>query len=214
MKRSLYKQISSSIKANSGRYIALAIIFIIGIAAGAFAIKGLSADQIEELDNYFNGFLQLSEKEEINSSELFFTSFFDNLKFVLVLWLAGITIIGIPFIYMFIGFRGFITGFSSGFFINSLGFKGTLFSMVSIIPGELIIAPCYIILAANGILFSMSIIKSRSIRGAFRKNIRTELTRYSLVTLLIGIASTAGVLINSYVSPVFLRILLPMLTST
>ncbi len=118
MKRNLYKQISSSIKSNSGRYIALAIIFVIGIAAGAFAIKGLSADQIEELDNYFHGFLQLSEKEEINSGQLFIMSFVDNLKFVLVLWLAGITVIGIPFIYMFIGFRGFITGFSSGFFIN------------------------------------------------------------------------------------------------
>ncbi len=86
--------------------------------------------------------------------------------------------------------------------------------MASILPGEMILAPCYIMLAANGILFSMSMIRSRSARDAFRKNIKAEFARYSMVTLLIGILSTSGVLINSYISPVFIRILLPMLTHT
>ena len=86
----------------------------------------------------------------------------DNMRQIAILWVLGVTIIGIPFIYILIGVRGFITGFTSGFIIEYLGLKGVLFSAMTILPKELIIIPCLIALGVNGINFSMGIIKNKS----------------------------------------------------
>lgn len=205
------KNLKAGIRGHSKRYIALGSVFALGIAGGTFAIKGLSASQFTELNNYINGFLQLAQNESFNNTELFAISLKENVKFIFLLWLSGITVIGIPFIYLLVSARGFVIGFSSGLFIKCLGVKGSLFAIASIFPSEFITVPCFIILAANGLFFSFNIIRSRSFKDTLHRNIKTELVRYSLLTVLLGFIVAAGCFIDSYVSPVFVRTILPAL---
>ena len=115
------------------------MVFVVGISAGAFTVNGLSTIQSEELNIYFQGFLQLLDYQTIDSNELFKISLMENMKIVGVLWILGVTIIGIPFIYVAIGIRGFITGFSSGFIIKALGLKGVLFTLLALLPKEILL---------------------------------------------------------------------------
>ena len=54
--------------------------FIIGVSAGAFTVNGLSTVQRDELTNYFHGFLQLLDNQNVESVELFSIAIKDNLK--------------------------------------------------------------------------------------------------------------------------------------
>ena len=125
--------IENHIKSNFGKYMLLMLFFIIGIGLGAFTINGLSSVQRNELTNYMQGFLGLIDAQTIDTASLFRISAIYNLKIILVLWLLGATVIGIPFIFAVVSIRGFITGFTAGFIIRLLGVKGLVFTAIIVL---------------------------------------------------------------------------------
>ena len=204
--------ISSHIAKNQSSYFFLLLAFILGVSAGAFTVNGLSTTQRDELSNYFQGFLQLLSNQSMDSSELLSATLLENLKLVAVIWVLGVTIIGIPFIFILMGIKGFITGFSSGFIISAIGMKGVLFTMFALMPKEIIIVPCLIALGVNGINFSLRIIKNRSSRTALKDGLKANLLSYCFVTLFFSCFIFAGVLLEAYITPVFIRMLAPVIT--
>lgn len=209
----MIKQLQSVIKehitTNKSSYFFLLMAFIIGVSAGAFTVNGLSIMQRDELSNYFQGFLQLFNNQNFKSSELFTIGMIENIKIVGLLWILGVTIIGLPFIYIIIGVRGFITGFTSGFVINALGMTGVLFSGVALLPREIIIIPCLIGIGVNGINFSMKITKSRSAQDNQKTGLKAAFMSYCFVTLFFCCIILAGIIFDAYVTPVLVRMIAP-----
>jgi len=199
------------IKNNMNRYFLLLLAFIVGVSAGAFTVNGLSSIQRDELSNYFQGFLQLLDGQNINNTELLKIVLLENLKIILALWTLGVMIIGIPFIFAIIGVRGFIAGFSSAFIIKSMGLKGMLFTLFTLFPKEIIVVPCLIALGVNGINFSLNIIKSRSLRHISKESLKSNFAAYCFVTLFFSCFIFLGILIDVYIIPVFIRIITPVI---
>lgn len=186
--------------------------FVLGVSAGAFTVNGLSTMQRDELSNYFQGFLQLLNNQNLESSELFSTALVENLKLVGILWILGVTIIGIPFIFIIMGVKGFITGFSSGFIINVLGLKGVLFTTFALLPKEIIIVPCLIAIGVNGINFSLHIAKNRSANDNLKNNLKASFISYCFVTAFFSSIILAGIILDAYITPVLVRIIAPVVT--
>lgn len=203
--------ITKHIANNRNSYFLLLVAFIIGISAGAFTVNGLSTIQKDELTNYFQGFLGLLKNQSVDSSELLSSALNENIKFIAVLWVLGVTIIGIPFIYILIGVKGFITGFSSGFIINMIGMKGVLFTLFALLPKEIILVPCFIALGVNGINFSLRIIRNRSSKNVLKDSLKSNLVSYCFVTAFFSVFVFAAVLMEAYVIPVFIRIIAPVI---
>ena len=189
--------IAEHIKNNLNLYFFLFLAFVAGISAGAFTVNGLSPVQKKELTNYLHGFFQLFENQKVDGNEILRISLMDNMRQIAILWVLGVTIIGIPFIYILIGVRGFITGFTSGFIIEYLGLKGVLFSAMTILPKELIIIPCLIALGVNGINFSMGIIKNKSNKDENKQFKR--IFAYCFVTLTFSTLIFFGIFVESYI---------------
>lgn len=209
MFKKLRNQISEHIAKNRNAYLFLMMAFILGVSAGAFTVNGLSTVQRDELSNYFQGFLQLLNNQSIESSELFSTSLMENLKLIGLLWILGVTIIGIPFIFVIMGIKGFIIGFSSGFIINALSLRGVLFTIFALLPKEIIIVPCLIAIGVNGINFSMQIAKNRTTHESLKNNLKTSLVSYCFVTAFYSCILVAGVMIDAYLTPVLVRMIAP-----
>ena len=197
---------------NRNTYIFLLMSFVIGVSAGAFTVNGLSSMQRDDLSNYFQGFLQLLDNQNLNSAELFSVALLENLKLIGILWVLGVTIIGIPFIYIILGVKGFITGFSSAYIIQALGAKGILFTIFALLPKEIIIVPCLIAIGVNGIKFSMQIARNRSDQDKLKSSIKASFVSYCLFTAFFSCIILAGVIIDAYVTPVLVRIISPVLT--
>lgn len=195
------------LKKNSNTYLFLFLAFVTGVSAGAFTVNGLSSIQKTELTNYFQGFLELFENQRVDSNEILQISLVDNIRFIGILWMLGVTIIGIPLIYFFVGVRGFITGFTSGFIIDLMGFKGVIFTLFSIVPKEIIIIPCIIALGVNGINFSLNIIRSRSDKRMNKESLKTSFLAYCLTTAVFACFIFVGILVEAYITPVCIRII-------
>ena len=188
-------------------YIALLMVLLAGISAGVFTVNGLSVSQKDELSNYFKGFLNLFTNQKIDNAELFTIAFIENFKIVVVLWLSGVAIIGIPIIFAIIMIKGFITGFSLGLILQAIGSKGVLFNLLALIPKELIITPCMLALGVIGINFSLSIIKAKSVKPFPAKSLRTDFLAYCVATLFFSGIIFVGVLVEAYVTPVAIRMM-------
>jgi len=202
--------ISEHIAKNRNGYIFLLLAFILGVSAGAFTVNGLSTMQRDELANYFQGFLQLLKNQNLESTELFSTSLLENLKLIGLLWILGVTIIGIPFIFIILGVKGFIIGFSSGFIINALSFKGVLFTIFALLPKEIIIVPCLIAIGVNGINFSMRIAKNKTTHENIKANLKASLVSYCFVTAFYSCILFGGLIIDAYLTPVLVRMIAPV----
>lgn len=213
MLNKLHEILGKHIKNNLRTYFFLFLTFLAGVSAGSFTVNGLSPLQKEELDNYFYGFLKLLDNQTVSSSELIKVSFVQNARIILVLWALGVMIIGIPFIYCIIGIRGFITGFGSGFILKTMGFKGLLFITFTLLPKELVVIPCLICLGVSGINFSLSIIKDRTAKHISRENLKSNFIAYCCVTLLLSSVILAGLTVESYITPIFIRIISPIIAT-
>lgn len=195
---------------NRNAFLFLLAAFILGVSAGAFTVNGLSTMQRDELTDYLQGFLQLFNNQNVKSSELFSIAFLDNMKLVGLIWILGVTIIGLPFIFIILGIRGFITGFSSGFIISAMGLKGALFTIFTLLPKEIIIIPCLIAIGVNGIKFSLSIAKNKSPELIQKTSMKSAFISYCLVTVFFSCIILAGIIFDSYMTPILMRIIAPV----
>ena len=184
-------------------YFIVIIFFIAGVSAGAFTVDALDLVQREELVSYFQGFFKVLDNQPVHSGAVFRQSLVNNMQFVLLIWLLGITVVGAVFILFLVGIKGFIIGFSVGFLAEEMGLKGLLFALVAILPQNFLIVPGIIVAGVLGIGFSVSLLKRRKAR--YRKSFSQELLIYTLNMVMVAIAVFIGTCIEGYITPVFMK---------
>ena len=93
--------------------VSIFIIIIFGLLFGSIYITILSnedkKDLLTNVNNYFNSFTKIDFSSKIN---IFKDSLIKNLVYFLFLWASGISIIGVPLIYIMIYYKSFLLGFS------------------------------------------------------------------------------------------------------
>lgn len=203
MKDIVYK----NIKDNFILYFLLVLILMVGISAGAITINVLRKEQSQSLISFLNSFFKVLSQEKIENFTLLKHSLVNNLQTIILIWILGITVIGLPIIIFIVALRGFIVGFTVGFLINELGFKGFVFSMLTILPQNIFAIPGIIALAALSINFSKKIVTSKTKPGA-KFIFLSEVTKYSISTSFLSLLIIVGSLVEAYVTPIFMKLLL------
>lgn len=204
MKNGFNDSITRNIKENIGIYFVVTLFFTIGIAAGAFTVKALSYTQKQDLVSYLNKFFQILSKQNIENGSIFLESIKMNFETIFFIWLLSITIIGVPITLIITAFRGFIVGFTIAFLIDGLGWKGIFFSLVAVIPQNIIYIPCLLIISALSISFSLGVIRKKFKKGMMG-NMKLGISSYTAALLIIFVIMSAGSLFEAYASPVLLK---------
>ncbi|ADL13217.1 stage II sporulation protein M [Acetohalobium arabaticum] len=181
----------------------LIIIFISGVTFGAIAVKMLSYAEKNQLVNYLANFFQnfkgkLVLQQEILAQE----AVFYNLKLILLVWILGISIVGMPIIPILVFLRGFILGFAVGFLVDELAVKGFLFAVVSIVPHNLFAIPSLIIAGTAGIAFALNLFKSRFKRMPI--NFAQYFFGYSTLMIILAVILVTAGLIESFLTPILM----------
>ncbi|SNX55388.1 stage II sporulation protein M [Thermoanaerobacterium sp. RBIITD] len=200
----LKDKISKHIRDNSILYIIIIMSFMIGIASGAFTINTINDIQKENMMKYINNFYDIFGHTNLNPIQVFKQSVLNSFETTFILWLLGATIIGIPFIFFVIGVRGFLLGFSIGFLISELRFKGIIFTIAAILPQNMLILISIFFIAVTCINFSLYILKNRrfSVSDLFSQFITYTLIIYTAFAVMI-----LGGVIESYITPSILYFL-------
>jgi len=197
-------QLQTYVKAHFSLYIFTIILFIMGLIFGSFIVHSLSTVQKEEMVTYLSHFFH-----DINTNQQITTPFalkqmlYEHIKYLALFWFLGLSIIGMPLIFLLIFMKGFVIGFTISFLISGLKWKGLLFSLVSIIPQNLIIVPVYLMAGVAGILFSMSLIRSRGRKKT--SNYHPSFLSYTgFIMILFAILFIAAGF-EAYISPLLMK---------
>lgn len=194
------------LRVNLVLYFFIILLFLIGVIFGALAVKTLGEEQKAELITYMKVFFQGLNKGENASLDMgVFVKqvVLNNIKTVALIWLLGLTVIGVPIILFIVFTRGFVIGFTIGFLVNEYVLRGIAFAIVSVIPHNVLLIPAIIIVAVSGVSFSLLIVRNRL--RPHRINLSYECMAYtSMAVLMLGVVIIGG-LVEGYITPVFMK---------
>lgn len=204
----LITAILEHIKDNKKSYLLVACILLIGIILGVLFVNNLQEEQSKEVQKYINEFIsQAKDGGKLDSGKLFQSSLRNNLILVIIMWFVGSTVIGIPIVLGIVWYRGFCLGYTVSILIAMLGTgKGTLFFVTAMLLQNLILIPCILALAVSGIKLYKSIIKDKR-----RENIKGEIIRHTLFSLIILMFLTFASLLETYLSANLFMLCVPYL---
>lgn len=205
----LQEEIREYLTKNRGTYYFIIALFVLGVLSGGLTVRGLEDSQHLILDSYFNYYIEgFTENPVQDQAEIFRQSLRINFQYIFLTWLLGIFLFGYPLICGLVFLRGFSVGFTVAFLVERASFKGVLFAMGSILPHNLILVPALIIIAVTG--FSFSWLRFKSYLEKCPASLREHIGPYTLMIFLVGLLIFLGVLIEAYISPVFVKLLIPM----
>lgn len=141
-------------------YVFLFVLFVIGIIFGASMVGSLSFIQKQDLlffvEQYFVSFTEQSRTISLNQ---LFSAFWTHGKYLTFMFLFGLSFVGLPIVWFILFAKGVVIGFTVGFLVNQLTWKGFFLSLTAIAPQNLFIIPAYLLIVASSMIFSVHVIK-------------------------------------------------------
>ena len=188
-KNGLFHHLQENIKV----YLLVFILFTAGIIAGSLSVYWLQAEQVEELNRVFFGFIDyLSGQKPLNQILILKQSLLQNGLFLFILWLCGILFFGFIFVLGAMFYRGFTIGFTVGFLARQKGFGGVMFAAAAVLPQNLLFVPAAAAAAVFALSFSW-LLFCRRFGGRQNFAYGESLLQYSFVFLVTGVFSWPAV---------------------
>lgn len=191
-------------------YSIILFFFIMGVATGTFTIKSIPEPQKKEVAQYMNSFLSSIVNQQVNTWLIFKESLLSNLQIVIIMTLMGMFIYTMPLIFILIGIRGFYIGFTVGFLISELGFKGVLLVILGILPQNIIILPCLLLCGAVTVNHAMNTFKSKRIKQSRYEKIK-YLTPFIFTMCRIFLFILLGIAIETAFVPFILKAIISII---
>ncbi|MFA5407389.1 MAG: stage II sporulation protein M, partial [Bacilli bacterium] len=185
-------------------YLFLLLIFIIGVVFGSIFITILNEQDKTTVINQIVSFFTQIKANKINYLEVLKNSITSNLIYVVVIWLLGISIIGIPII-IFINFlKGFMIGFSIAAIIAKYKLIGILGSFTYIFPHIILLVLIIIKVSYHALALSLNLLKAIIERKSI--NFNEIASHYCFSLLISSIIVVAASLIETFVSPYVMKL--------
>ena len=184
------KRTKNNIMKQKKLYLFLIGLVIVGIIVGIlvwFVIN--NEDKLLVTKNLNNFFECIKKGNAINYWGSLFNSLVTGLIYIVLIWLLGISIVGLPIILIIITIKSFIVGFSISSIIASYGFKGILGAFVYTFPHQIIFLLLLILLGFYASSFCFKLFKylflkqSINFKDAMRKYLKILLISLIIVLL-------------------------------
>lgn len=185
------------IEENIKSYMILIIVFFIGLILGVIYINNADETCINQVSTYINNFLSsIKENYQISTSTLLLSSIKNNIVVAVILWLLGLTVIGVPIIYLIIGYKGYCLGFTISAIIATLGTgKGLVFVVSTLLLQNVIYIICMLTLSISGLNLYKLIMADRR-----RENIKLQILKHTIFSLVILIILIGTSFVETYIS--------------
>ena len=208
-----YTKIVNAIKVhiynNIKQYLIISLLFLIGVVAAVIFINNSEKTQINsELEDNIITFIEsLKTEYEIDKGELLRTSIINNIMIAFIFWILGCSIIGIPIIYAIIIYKGFSLAYTISTVILALGtIKGMFFCIISLLLQNIIIIPSLFAMAVSSVNLYKVIVKDKR-----RENIKVEIARHTIFSVIILILLIASSFVETYLSNTLLEVCITLI---
>lgn len=183
----------------------LIIIAIISFILGVLLIAFLDKENKNIILTSLNNLLTTISDNKQNNLNTLYRSIGNNLLIDILIWLLGISIIGIPLILIIFSFKSFLLGFTLTSFIYNFKFKGIILGLVYITPHLINILTLFI-LSYYSVKFSLMLFNYLFRKIEYNKNIIVK--RYLKFLIICSMLFLVSSIIEAYLIPIILKIIL------
>lgn len=193
-------QITGHIRDHAIIYLFMIILFLTGVIFGAIIVNSMNFIQKQDLFFYLERYFgQIVSEEPIANQTILMDSFLYHIKYLLLLFVLGLSVIGLPIVWILLFVKGLVVGFSVGFIVNQLGLKGLLFASLSIAPQNFLIIPIYVVAGSLSMIFSLTLLSI-----LFNRRLSTPVLhlfgRYVFVFSLMLAASLVAAVLEAFIA--------------
>ena len=182
-------------------------ILLLGVISGSIFLVTLNNTDKANTIQKIESFMQSINNNSIKDVQALKNSLIINYTFVILIWILGLTIIGVLFNIFLTYIKGFITGFSISSILLTYKYKGIPASLLYIFPSTIINLIVIITLTIYSIMFSHNLLK---IITSKKHNNRIILKKYIVILLLCIILSFISSLLEVYLFPKILKIIISL----
>lgn len=195
-------------------YVFLAVLFLVGVVFGALLVNALTLEQQQDLGRYLNNFfVSVSQTGDVSAPTL--TKFWEiaalHLKWAALIWICGLSVIGLPGILILNFLKGVLIGFSVGFMVGLYSWRGLLFALVSVAPHNVVVIPVLLVCSVAAITFSMQLVNERMLFTRRPAGFVKPFVSYSGLTVVMMLFLLGSASFETWVTPVMMRWVTPML---
>lgn len=175
-------------------------IILLGIISGAIFLVTLNETDKELVVNQITNFMTNINDNNINNLMAFKNSIIENIIYIIIIWIFGMSIIGIIFNIFIIYLKGFILGFTLASFFFIYKYKGILAGLIYIFPTNIINIIVTMIIGVYSIILTILLWKVIFMKDR-SNSIGKFLKKYLLVLLICIVLISISSLCESYLVP-------------
>ena len=179
-------------------FILVFAITLLCFIAGMLLISMLSKSNKELIINSLNNFYTSLKENKISSTNLLYKTMTSNLILNIIIWVLGISIIGIPIVIFILGFKSLSLGFTISILIYTYKFNGLLKAIIYLIPNIINIFIVFI-LVYYSISFSINLFNYLFRKIEFNK--RVIVKRYLKLLIVAILLSILTSVTESFILP-------------
>lgn len=175
-------------------FVICTVAFIIGVLLPSI----LNEENRKIIQTSLNSFFDTIKNNQLKTNELLFKTLTSNIIIDLILWLLGISIIGIPIVIILLGYKSLSLGFTISSIISTYKLNGVIKALIYIVP-NIINLFIFFVISYYSISFSLMLFNY-----LFRKkenNKRIIVNRYLKLLVISIIILIFSSVIETYVVP-------------
>lgn len=197
-----------STRHNLNLYLFIGVLLLSGAVFGFLLVGALTLDQQQELADELRAYwTTFAEPANLNADAAFWGRFLLYAKWLALIWLLGLSVIGLPLMLALDFLKGVLLGFAFGLIIRELAWQGVGLSLVAIAPQNAIVIPALTIASVSGSRFAYYIVRERLFRRKGR--LLPPFLAHSAVALaMLGLLLCAA-LYEAYAAPYLLERIAP-----
>ncbi len=180
-------------------YVITLVCLFTGIVLGIYTVKYMGDMERQDLINYFLSFANNLDSVEVDNKAILIETIKSNLPIIIGLWILGLTMIGLPAILIIDIIKGFSLGFSLSTIFYGLSYKGIWFTLLGVLPQNIIYVPGIIVSSVLAMRLSLTKLKDRVNKQVnYHKGYLAE---YSITFLIITLIMILGFFYEAYITP-------------
>jgi len=195
-----------------GPVLFLGTLFVIGVIFGALAVRSLEPRDKQELTLYLGSAVGALENPPPGAPAILLRrALIGNAKLLALLWVLGISVVGVVGVMVLALLRGFVTGFVVAFLAAEMGWPGVLLAVAGHVPQSLLEVPVLILAGTASVAFSARVFRSWRERRRV-PDFYPALASYTAALCGMGVILILAGVVESYVSPALVHLSASWLT--
>lgn len=190
-----------SIEKQKKIYLFFISIILISVVFGFFFYFIISDSNKELVINIQKDFF--SNLNNIKYLGSFISSVLSNFIYIFLIFILGLSVVGILFILGILVFKSFILGFSISSLIGTFGFKGIILSFLYLFPHQVFFLIVLLLMSYYGCSFSIKLFKHIFKRSII--NFRMLKEKYIKILLICLGSSLVCSMYEVFIMPYFLK---------